>query len=120
MATTIALSARPLSQPVLVLGSGPGSTLLTGPGAARWRDVAAVVRPLGVSLVHRTLGGPGLQDRDGILLDRYGLESSGAVLVRPDGYVAWRSASAIDDVAETFHGNFTRLLHVPETAEVGR
>ena len=108
-----------LSQPVLVLGGGTGFTLLNGPGAACWQDVPGIARPFGVPLIHHTIGGPGLQDCDGVFLDGYGLEPSGAVLVRPDGYVAWRSASTVEDVPETFHADFTRLLHVPAAAEVG-
>ena len=41
---------------------------------------------------HR-IGRPGLEDYDRVFLERYGLEPDGAVLVRPDGYVAWRAAS---------------------------
>ncbi|GAB2710349.1 aromatic-ring hydroxylase C-terminal domain-containing protein [Nocardia thraciensis] len=29
----------------------------------------------------------------------YGLDSTGASLVRPDGYIAWRAATAPDDPA---------------------
>jgi putative polyketide hydroxylase len=52
----------------------------------------------GERVVHRwtfpcyLVGGPGLDYR-GSFARKYGLESDGAVLVRPDGHVAWRSAS---------------------------
>jgi hypothetical protein len=95
---------------------GPGFTLLSGPDDAGWGEVPAIARTLGIPLAHHTIGSPGLQDVDGTFLDRYGLEPSGAVLVRPDGYVAWRSATAIDDAAETFHAVFARLLHIAEAA----
>jgi hypothetical protein len=39
------------------------------------------------------IGAAGLRDLGGFL-SAYGLRSDGAVLVRPDGQVAWRSQSA--------------------------
>jgi putative polyketide hydroxylase len=47
-------------------------------------------------LYHR---GPRLDDERDTFLDAYGITSAGAVLVRPDGYVAWRtSVSAADPI----------------------
>ena len=40
------------------------------------------------------VGSDGLADLDGRWHHAYGIDPDGAVLVRPDGYVAWRSASA--------------------------
>lgn len=45
--------------------------------------------------------GTELSDPTGQLTARYGLSRDGAVLVRPDGYVAWCASMAEDDVAET-------------------
>lgn len=71
---------------------GPAFTLLTAAQGAAWRTVAAeVARALGIAIDGYTIGGTGLADR-GTFARAYGLESDGAVLVRPDGHVAWRSA----------------------------
>jgi hypothetical protein len=72
---------------------GPAFTLLTAPGGSAWRTVGAgVSTALGIRIDTYTVGGTGLQDRGGFA-PAYGLENDGAVLVRPDGHVAWRSAS---------------------------
>ena len=37
------------------------------------------------------IGAAGLQDPEGTFLDAYGMSARDIVLVRPDGFVAWRS-----------------------------
>jgi 2-polyprenyl-6-methoxyphenol hydroxylase-like FAD-dependent oxidoreductase len=69
--------------------------LLAGADAAAWcestRAVADQMR-LGVD-VHR-IGADGLADPDATFAAAYGLTSRDAMLVRPDGFVAWRSKTA--------------------------
>jgi 2-polyprenyl-6-methoxyphenol hydroxylase-like FAD-dependent oxidoreductase len=73
---------------------GTGFTLLAGPGSGAWCTVAAEVeRALRVPLDRYRIGAPGLDDLGGFGA-AYGLGEEGAVLVRPDGHVAWRSAGA--------------------------
>ena len=71
---------------------GPWFTLLTGPEGAGWREAFAG-RP---GVVGYTVGFE-LEDRDGGWLAAYGLAVDGAVLVRPDGQVAWRSLGGVGD-----------------------
>jgi len=72
---------------------GPGFTLLAGRGGVRWAEAAAEVgRDLGVSVATHVIGDPaGWNDRDRSFPARYGIEARGAVLVRPDGHVAFRA-----------------------------
>jgi hypothetical protein len=73
--------------------------LLTAGSGARWRTAAARVTaeygadlPISVhSVDHR------MRDASGSFADAYGLEAGGAVLVRPDGVVAWRCRTAPED-----------------------
>jgi len=66
--------------------------LLAGPGGAAWVDAArdAALAYRGVALdaycVGRDLGDPA-----GSFAAAYGITSSGASLIRPDGFVAWRA-----------------------------
>jgi hypothetical protein len=72
---------------------GSAFTLLAGPGGEAWCAVAAAAeRELGVPIDRYRIGGPGLRDLGGFT-EAYGLGEDGAVLVRPDGHVAWRSAT---------------------------
>jgi putative polyketide hydroxylase len=53
--------------------------------------VAAAAK-LGVPLNAYRIGDDSdLIDLDGSFEERYGLEATGAVLVRPDGFIAWQS-----------------------------
>ena len=65
--------------------------LVAGDGAA-WSEVAATVAAAhhGLPLRVRSVG-RWLRDADGSFAAAYGLTDGGAVLVRPDGFVAWRS-----------------------------
>jgi putative polyketide hydroxylase len=68
--------------------------LFTTPRGAAWIDAAARLEsPRIVSIV---IGGD-IQDPDGNWLGVYGIDEDGAVLVRPDGHVAWRSRSGVAD-----------------------
>ncbi len=66
---------------------GEAFVLLVGPDGAAWElagDQAEVT-------THR-VGGPGdLRDPAGAFSDAYGITAAGAVLVRPDGFIAWRA-----------------------------
>lgn len=68
--------------------------LLAGPAGDPWcKQAEAAAKALGVRIAAYRIGAPGLQDRSGFL-STYGLTADGAVLVRPDGYIAWRDAGA--------------------------
>ena len=70
---------------------GSTFTLLAGPEGDGWCAVATdVERKLGVPIARCRIGAPGLGDLGGFT-DAYGIGTDGAVLVRPDGHVAWRS-----------------------------
>jgi 2-polyprenyl-6-methoxyphenol hydroxylase-like FAD-dependent oxidoreductase len=76
---------------------GSGFTVLAAADGGGWRAVAqrAAVE-LGTSVDCYVVGWAGLGD-DGTFAAAYGLDPDGAVLVRPDGHVAWRCRSGTAD-----------------------
>ncbi len=71
---------------------GTGLTVLAGPDGAAWRDAAdAATDRTGVPIDHYVIGAPGLTDL-GDFCGAYGIGQNGAVVIRPDGHVAWRHA----------------------------
>ena len=81
---------------------GPRFVLLTGKGGTAWREAARQLAvPSRPALVAYTIGGGELTDADGAWQDAYELDDDGAVLVRPDGYVAWRSRAGADHPLRT-------------------
>ena len=93
---------------------GPGKTfvLITGKGGRPWVDAAArAAAALGVAI--RSV----VVDRDGDLVDAEGrwrdlrqIASDGAILVRPDNIVAWRSHGLIDGAAQALTDALQGLL----------
>jgi putative polyketide hydroxylase len=75
-----------------------GFALLAGPAGGQWCEEALrVAREAALPLSAYTVGaGADLTEADGAddWPSRYGVDASGAVLIRPDGYVAWRARSA--------------------------
>lgn len=80
---------------------GAGFVLLAGPEGTQWSRAATAMAtgpsrlPLQVNVVDRDLRVDGGADA---WCELYGVGRDGAVLVRPDGHVAWRSAAAPHDV----------------------
>jgi 2-polyprenyl-6-methoxyphenol hydroxylase-like FAD-dependent oxidoreductase len=74
---------------------GRNFVLLTGDDGATW-EVAAkeAAQRLGLTIIVCRIGANGLIDTDGLWASRHGVSESGAVLVRPDGVIAWRTAGA--------------------------
>ncbi len=72
---------------------GPGFTLLTGDDGARWVGIAsAASAALGVPITVHGIGSAGdAVEPDGAWAQVTGLEHGGALLVRPDDFVGWRT-----------------------------
>jgi hypothetical protein len=80
---------------------GPYFVLLAGRDGDAWRRAAQGIATTLPPLMAFTIGkGGDLLDPGGDWHEVYGVEADGAVLVRPDGHVAWRSRSGASDPAE--------------------
>ncbi|MEV7172465.1 FAD-dependent monooxygenase [Streptomyces sp. NPDC093224] len=88
--------------------------LLSGVGTP-WRAAAQrVAGQLPVGLEAYTIGsGPGadLLEESASWTEVHGTGAEGAVLVRPDGFVAWRSEGAVADPAGTLREVLSTVLH---------
>ncbi len=56
------------------------------------------------------VGGKELADPTGTFATTYGLTDSGAALVRPDGFVAWRAKALVQDPGSTLVNVIKTLL----------
>jgi 2-polyprenyl-6-methoxyphenol hydroxylase-like FAD-dependent oxidoreductase len=73
---------------------GRNFTLLGGPGAQEWARCARISSAESqIALEPLCVGSDGLEDH-GDLVAAYGIEPSGCAIVRPDGFVGWRSSTA--------------------------
>jgi hypothetical protein len=83
--------------------------LLTGADGTAWAGAAA-----GLSLPVYRVGADGdLRDDEGRFAEAYGIDAGGAVLVRPDGFVAWRSRGPAEDPAPALDHALSRMLCRP-------
>ncbi len=91
---------------------GPRFVLLTGARGGAWIDAAAQLAGATYPpLVAHMIGGDGpLADDDGAWAAAYGLSDDGAVLVRPDGHVAWRTAAGVDAPAKVLRAALDGVL----------
>jgi len=88
--------------------------LLTDGGDTTWRRAAErVAARLPVRLpVYGFGAGADLEPEDGVhWAQAHGTSPEGAVLVRPDGFVAWRSKGAVADAEATLQEVLRSLLH---------
>jgi putative polyketide hydroxylase len=90
---------------------GPHFVLLAGRDGDTWRRAAQGLGTSWPPLVAFTVGKDGdLSDPDGDWHDAYGVDPDGAVLVRPDGHVAWRRRSGASNPLEVLRGAFDGLF----------
>jgi 2-polyprenyl-6-methoxyphenol hydroxylase-like FAD-dependent oxidoreductase len=91
---------------------GRGFVLLAGPAGAKWPTASAVVQNQfpGLEVDAYCVGAAGLSDPEGRFCDVYGLPDAGACLVRPDGFVAWRSRAGERDPAGSLEQALRTLL----------
>jgi len=87
---------------------GRGFVLLTAPAGSAWR--AAADRLEGPRVANAVIGDEIREEEGGDWLAAYGLREDGAVLVRPDGHVAWRSPSGADDPQATLQKVMNAIL----------
>lgn len=90
---------------------GRGFVLLAARGGTFWR---AAANQHGLPRIDVWVLGDDILDAEDSWITAYGVEEGGAVLVRPDGYVAWRVASAPADpkraLADAFGQIFARAV----------
>jgi putative polyketide hydroxylase len=92
--------------------------LLAGAAGGSWLDAARGARdrfsglPLDAYLI-----GKDIDDPEGRFGAAYGVSNSGVTLVRPDGFIAWRSAQAAPDPGATLLDALSQSLgHRPASA----
>jgi len=96
---------------------GGNFVLLAGPRGAAWRDAAREAAGrlgLGLDACLVNDGTGELEDAGSDFGAAYGISPDGAVLVRPDGFVAWRAADAAGASAQAMAGVLSRVLCRPE------
>lgn len=70
-------------------------SLLVGPQVAGWNEEAhRVAQETGLDIAVHSIGAQA--EWKGCFKERYGIGATGAVLVRPGGFVAWRSLARVD------------------------
>lgn len=91
---------------------GKNFVLLTGPDGQRWHALFTDAgNSAGISVDSYTIApDQPYVDSGGDFLAGHGISSSGAVLVRPDGFIAWRAQSATTHPGEMAAQIIARLL----------
>jgi 2-polyprenyl-6-methoxyphenol hydroxylase-like FAD-dependent oxidoreductase len=90
---------------------GERFVLLGGPAADEWCRCARLVGPeLEVELDVLRPGESDLDDISGRLCDLHGIEPGGCLLVRPDGFVAWRATNAAGASQQRLKSALLQLL----------
>jgi 2-polyprenyl-6-methoxyphenol hydroxylase-like FAD-dependent oxidoreductase len=90
---------------------GRNFTLLAGSAGKAWPEIAAAAaKQSGVHLDVHLVGARGLADLSGEFLAAFGMKPTGAVLVRPDGFIAWRSKTAAGASPQRLAGILNSVL----------
>ncbi|MFQ3545547.1 FAD-dependent monooxygenase [Halobacillus rhizosphaerae] len=87
--------------------------MLTGENGEKWEE-AIQQSKWANQVASYKLGPNGDLNDGGKFLETYTIEKDGAVLIRPDGFIAWRSMQMKDHPAELMDEVFERLFYVQE------
>ncbi len=90
--------------------------LLTASDGKVWQDALAAINP-SVDVVCYSIGDDGLKPEDFDFEATYGVEANGAVLVRPDGHIAFRAKSAVADPAQVLNTAVATVVGFTPRAE---
>ena len=85
--------------------------LLIGQNSSYWQNMAdelSHILPFPLK-VYRVANDGNLIDQDNTWYNIYNLTDTGAVLVRPDGHVAWRSQSIVDEYSNKLKEYFKNI-----------
>jgi len=87
-------------------------TLLVVAQGTVWHEAARqVAQHLNLSLSVYSIGGAhGLKDIEGRWDEAYGVGATGAALVRPDGFVVWRTGTIDEQPVSTLDNALARVL----------
>jgi len=89
---------------------GRNFVLLAASDGAAWCEAAPVAATrLGIELDAHRIGADRLIDSDGTFTTAYGITPTGAVLIRPDGFVGWRVQTACEQPAQVVAEVLARL-----------
>jgi 2-polyprenyl-6-methoxyphenol hydroxylase-like FAD-dependent oxidoreductase len=90
---------------------GGNFVLLAGPQGQAWCESArAAAKQLGIALDVHQIGAAGVSDSSGNFPNAYEITASGAVLVRPDGFVGWRAKTSDEASPAALAHALTSLL----------
>jgi putative polyketide hydroxylase len=95
---------------------GRGFVLLAAPGGARWITAAQELSQFRGAPVETYQIDSDLIDVEGAFLASSGIECGGALLIRPDGFIAWRSRIGVADPAAILEGALKRALCIESLA----
>ena len=85
--------------------------VLAGAAGAQWVSAArSIAAELGGLPIDAYCVGTELRDPEDRFLGAYGISSAGAVLIRPDGFVAWRSSAGTGQAAPQLREALRRSL----------
>jgi len=87
--------------------AGSAFTVLTAARGSAWCEAARVVAGDHPGL---ELHAHPIDDREAHFADRYAISESGAVLIRPDGFVAWKAESMLPDPVDAIGRALRRAL----------
>ncbi len=92
---------------------GERFVLLAAPDATAWCTAIAIVAEKRGMRIDAVRLGSDVSDPRGRCAKAYGLNTTGACLVRPDGIVAWRSAGSARDPVAALERVFDQILAAP-------
>jgi 2-polyprenyl-6-methoxyphenol hydroxylase-like FAD-dependent oxidoreductase len=110
---------RAEGQPVSTLDLlGDGLVVLAGPDGQAWCEAArSAGRRLGVPIRAHTVG-TDVEDPQRRFGPAYGVADTGAVVVRPDGFVGWRTRNGAAAPEQALLGALRPLLSIPDRLEM--